>query len=412
MKARVPRPTKAHLAQLLFVAISTATFVGVLNRPILILGLLMAAWISSTLNSGNAQKPDLIDIGILLFYVSSILSTVLAYDIATSIPQLILRTIFILFYISLRSIDQPSHLVLLTINLGIALEGARSLITLVQRYAMWSSLGFSHLIDFRAIVSLNIPGVRTGNHYTIYIIAPILAIYALEYMSGLNKEEVFASKTSLTLALICVLLTFSRGLYIAVATGITVSLSRAIFRSHAQKLVRYFLIFIAAISITYSLHTWSPVLDAVVDTAIPAGRTSQVLSVHGRLNVLNVAVHAATSSGWIGFGPGNYALAVRHLRLAGSTNSPKHALNSFLEVTVEQGAFGLLAMFVTILGVLKMLHGTLRGGGLPLLGGYLALFLYGFTQSFVIADEATAIALSCFVSMTISASKACHQARS
>jgi len=143
-------------------------------------------------------------------------------------------------------------------------------------------------------------------------------------------------------------------------------------------------------------------MDAVIDVTLSNIRLSQKRSIHGRLSVNTTALHLIPQSGMFGAGVGNYALAIRRGGLDTPSMLTVHAFNTALEVTIEQGFVGLAILVVALVELTRILVKRLRTGpGYVLLGGATALLLYSLSQTYVIADQATAVLFALFCATVV-----------
>lgn len=338
---------------------------------------------------------SLLDFGLVLFYVSSCVSTALAYDISIALPQLQLRTSCLLLYLVLRSSGTSMPRLIAASGLGIIVHCIEALIAFSLSYREWCRLHFSTLVDFRSFVTLTLHGEKPGNYAAVFIIALTLAIYGVrEYAHESCVSRIICIAT-LGLSLVCILLSFSRALYASSVFCILASIW-GIAKSSPVKLRPMIVGLVVVLAIfPIALLCIRPVVDAVKDTMLIGTHLSQARSTNGRLSINKTALHLIPHVGLFGVGVSNYALEIRRQGLLSPSSLTAHAFNTSLEVSVEQGIFGLVALLVGLSGVTIILLRRFQSGrGHVLLGGCAALLLFSFSQSFIVADQATAALLA------------------
>ena len=331
----VPVPG-ARLMQIV-TAILSVLLLGVPLDPVVML--MLASTIAIVTAFGRVEsKVSFLDFGLLLFYASSCISTAFAYDVAVALPQLVLRSVCLLIYLAYRRDQGITDLVCALVSVRIVLHCAVSIAQFLPAYLQWRSLGFDSLVDFRASVVLTANGAKPGNYAATYILATSVAVHRI---ATSQRELVkFISFVAAISSIACMLLSFSRGLYLA----LVVLLIAAFFalRKSTVLSVR------SPVAIAYCLLVFGvaasvsrPIGSAIVDAALMASRPSQVASTSGRLTALHVGLALAAHTRFQGSGLYNYALALRHNHLTRAHLTGP--LDLILQVTVEQGYFGLLA---------------------------------------------------------------------
>jgi len=148
---------------------------------------------------------------------------------------------------------------------------------------------------------------------------------------------------SLTLAIVNVLVSFSRGAYLALSILVIWIVVHFIFVRQIRKSFKYlFLTFVLA-----SLAT-VPIFKYIVDSASIHGSVSQTRSVEGRLNIWSDALKISKVKPIIGIGAGNFALKYNSTRSCNATSIfTSRIANTPLQIYVERGIIGLvLYLFV------------------------------------------------------------------
>lgn len=344
--------------------------------------------------SASVRRFTNIDLAFLLFYVSSLLSTIFAYDIAVALPELGRRTLFLLLYLAFSLSRERFRDILIASVLGMSLRCLGALLVFSGHYQEWSALRFGSLSTFRSFVTLTFNGERPGNYAAIYIVSLALAILSAREGSFQKRAVLGVSLVAAGLSAICVLVSFSRSLYICSAICIALSALGGKMPSFIKK--RSVVIVTSCLLIAMMAVFWhSPILSAARETAAFQATLSQKRSAESRLFVTKAAFHLALKSGPAGAGLGNYALALRRAGMDSRQLLTTHPFNTALDVTIEQGIVGAVALVVLFISLASVTVRRFRTNeGKALFGGFFALSLYSMSQSFVITDQATAVLLA------------------
>lgn len=352
--------------------------------------------LSVACKSSIYDKPlTVLDLGLISFYISSITSTVFAYDIVTALPQLQLRTLFLLLYLAFRLLETTALDVVTASALGMSIHCVESLVEFCHSYREWRGLQFDSLVDFRSLVTLTLHGEKPGNYAAIYIAALALGIFGLRGGTRWKRTKTVICLVSIGLSAVCVLLSFSRSLYLSATLCIVLATWGAVkwadFRKKAIIVCFATVLLITVVGVTYV----RPVAIAISDTIHLGAQLSQRRSASGRLSINRTALHLVTQVSLFGAGLSNYALQVRRSGFTSPSLLTAHAFNTALEVTIEQGILGLATLIVILSGMTKIVIERFRTGqGKALLGACVALLVYSMTQTFVIADQPTALLLA------------------
>lgn len=277
-----------------------------------------------------------------------------------------------------------------------------SLVAFSRSYFEWRGLQFASLVDFRSSVTLTLHGERPGNYAAIYIASLVLGIYGLRQENNTARIKTVVCSISITLSAVCILLSFSRSLYICSIVCALLStwgaVNAALLRKRAVIAGLVAVLLVLAVAVLWI----RPIANAIGDTVLFGTRLSQERSTSGRLSIASIALHLATRAGLLGAGVSNYALEIRRRGLTSPSLLTAHAFNTALEVTTEQGIIGLAALVTICVGMITIIVRRFRTGhGKVLLGGYTGLLLYSMTQTFVIADQATATLLAVFCALAV-----------
>jgi hypothetical protein len=351
--------------------------------------------------STNTVHFTLLDFGLISFFLSSVISTAFAYDMMTALPQLQLRTLFLLLYLALRSSEIIPSEIVTAIGLGMILHCIEVLVVFARSYRQWKELQLVSLVDFRSVVTLTFHGEKPGNYAAIYIATLAIGIYGL----GRHKVQFTLSDAvcmvSLALSTVCIVLSFSRSLYISSALCLLLSLWGRVRMPVGRRTVCVVLLTTFCL-MTAGVLYFGPVIYAIRDTASLGSRVSQIRSVSGRLSIFKIALHLVGKVGVLGTGIGNYALEIRRSGLTSPSTLTAHAFNTPLEVGIEQGVLGLVTLAAIVGGMTTIIVEHFRTArGKAILGGFAALVLYSMSQTFVVADNATATLLAAFCAIAL-----------
>jgi hypothetical protein len=339
----------------------------------------------------------LLDFALIAFYVSSCASTVLAYDISTAIPQLQLRTLFLMAYLICRYSSKTMSNMIFASAIGMVIHCIESIVQFSIRYHRWSELHFSSLVDFRSYVTLATQGQKSANYAAIYLITIIMCIYGLIVAGNNSRATAYIYLTSVWMSVACVLLSFSRALYLSALICLLVPIWCLTKKFPTRSRPVIFSLAFLILAITATLLFAKPVISAVLDTVHLVARSSQIRSSIGRLSINLTASRLIYSSGLFGAGVGNYALEMRRHGLSSPSLLTAHAFNTTLEIAIEQGLCGLATLLLVLVAIAKGLMARLSTGpGKVLIGGTAALVVYSMSQTYVIADQVTALLLAVF----------------
>lgn len=346
----------------------------------------------------DRRTPVLLDIALVLLYASSCISTFFAYDTFTALPQFGLRTIFILLYLACRYFDAEIVTLVSAAGIGSIVYCLHALVLFFKSYRLWDKLNFTSLVDFRSIVTLTAPGIRPGNHNATYLIALSIGMYGLRKPASHFRLEGWISLVVVFLAMVCALLSFSRALYLSAFICLSVGAWGGLRKSSAgRKLLAAALGLVILAILSFKLFGAHFILEGMRDTILFGTRLSQERSTSGRLTIYRTALRLIGSNAWFGSGISNYALALRRQGLTTPSVLTAHPFNVLLEVTIEQGIVGATALILALAGSLKLVWQRIQTGeAKALIGGIMGLLLFSLSQTYFIADQATAVLLAVF----------------
>lgn len=246
-----------------------------------------------------------------------------------------------------------------------------------ERYQRWIALGFSDLIPFRHQVSTAIPVLHLGNPTGMYIAAPAYSLCVLYQVQKQSRPAVLGLSS---LPLFVSILTFSRGAYLALAMSLILGVSTLFTlgkKSRGLLLSALCIIsFISSATVSWRLGPF------IVHTLLMAKTSTQLRSLHGRIEILRELFLFALHSKPFGLGPGSLI----HIH---STLIPQ-AFNSLLQIWIQFGyvglgaaIYGIVMLFVTI----RRLATVSRSFALAILGFTAAIFVYNSFWSSLVLDE-------------------------
>lgn len=344
----------------------------------------------------------LFDIGLITFYFSSTLSAISANDIATSLPQLVLRTLFIILYFAFRISDLPVTILALASAVGAIVHCCEGLAAFVKSYYEWSNLHFSSLVDFRAFVTLTARGERPGNHAAIFVAALVMGIYGLrDYESEWRMPRVIFHAL-IALAGVCILLSLSRALYLCAAVCIVPALWSYWKSPTTSKRIVFIYLALCSVLLGTGVLFGRPIIRAIADTTFLTGHLSQERSIRGRLLVSRTVLKLISHIGVFGAGVSNYAIQLRRRGLTSPSLLTAHTFNLYLEVAVEQGMVGIAALGAIIAGwITAVFQRVEKSRRQAILCGGAALLMFGLSQTFIVADQGTAALLAALCAITV-----------
>ena len=168
------------------------------------------------------------------------------------------------------------------------------------------------------------------------------------------KQKTFLAKVGLFVILLAILLTFSRGAYIALFLT-SVILLTVLFLENRQQYGKYFLGGIVLLGLVFFATPIGP--------RVLSSWSQEDGSRTERLRLLNEAVGHVLERPLLGIGIGNYPILVKP---DAATREPIYVHNLYLDILVEQGFVGLLLFLSFVLGSLGKGFFTWRREGDPL----------------------------------------------
>jgi O-antigen ligase len=228
------------------------------------------------------------------------------------------------------------------------------------QYTKMLSIGFNDITGLKYIFTyLNPVNSPSGEWITILLILlPFPLIIFISYRNiGLERWLLLCPIFSI---LIASLLTFSRGMYLAlVAFSITGSLLLGIYR-----IIPFRTVMVFNLSITLSiclLALLTPLAKPVMDTIAIFKTTSQMRSIDGRKKLWAQSLNIIKEYPLFGVGSNNFAMHyVYHKDRDENTVFVGRSFNFFLQVLIEKGILGLIAYCTVLIAFFKTAHSRLK----------------------------------------------------
>lgn len=150
------------------------------------------------------------------------------------------------------------------------------------------------------------------------------------------------------LLVLAILLSFSRGAYMALGTYV---MAWVAFVQPKREKIRLLMISIIAVALTGIFF------QSELKTTLQMNRTrSQQQSTEGRLNAVTVAWNRFQERPWFGYGNGNYTFAVDGALYQDSTRAyTSYAPNLLIQLLIEKGIIGILLYLWLIVAICRMI---------------------------------------------------------
>ncbi len=305
------------------------------------------------------------NIFMLIYFVSSLLS----FDVKTSIPIALLLLCFMLYYYviinTIKTKKQIHTMIAIFTSIGLLI----SLYGLYQ-FVFGGSFASSSFVDkelFEDIttrVSGTFDNPNVLGEYLLLII-PVCASY-LFILKGFRKK--LFSFMSLGIVGVCLLLTYSRGCYLGVI------LEAVIFLLLIN--IRFILLFIAgAISIPFVLP------KSIINRFTSIGNTEDT-STSYRISIWKGTVSMIKDYWYRPIGQGTTSFNSIYPLYALNGVGAQHTHNLFLQIAVEASLFGLGAFVLTLFKIIQALFAGIKKVKDKAIKVYLIAFvsgIFGFT---------------------------------
>jgi O-antigen ligase len=355
--------------------------------------LLIALGISAFLllwNMESAPSLTLLDIAVFVFACTCCISTVFAEYRPAAINVLAICISASLLYYCVRYGLFRNAALLIAMGLLSIFYAAIGLIHFINVFDRWRALGFTRLVDFRLYIT-SIPGLfPNSNPSAFFICALAVSLVATRrWHPARNKFGwlfVFSSIGCFT----CLLLSFSRGTYLAL---VCLAVSYAFFEHERRNVMRALVVGICVlIAVTLSSGA---IAKAMLDTVKVRSTTSQQRSINGRLKIAYESAKLALRKPLVGAGLGNFPYALQTHSSYQQTNMVvAESYNLLLNTTVESGILGGGALLLIGAGICMRLYDIRRSRSNPFAAivgsACVALMLLSLFHSFLFSGRATA----------------------
>ena len=272
---------------------------------------------------------------------------------------LFLFLFYCLVRLHLRHDYQRTGIFLLLSLFGLCLSAA-AMLSFYSYYTFLKSLGFDDLTSFRPYFYFQQPpGIPVGEWITIFLMLLPFPILLFIRFADTAQAKVWTLLCPTVVLLLTSAVTFSRGLYIAIAAffvfatllfwlhGLTTSLKRFVRFSALA-----FLLLIIVVLVT-------PLRAPVLTTAAIFKTTSQVRSFEGRTALWKTSWEIVKAHPLLGVGAFNFPMQYAAYKKEDSVYVGR-TFNIFLQLLAEKGLVGLLAYCLLFFNFFKVLHGKIR----------------------------------------------------
>lgn len=353
----------------------------------------------------RSHAVNLLDVSVLFLALSEIVSVLGATYQANSLPRVGEALSLLLFFYLIRfglKRDYQRAILFSSLSLLAFCVSFGAVFMFFMQLGRLEALGFADPTDFRHTFSLfNPTGAPVGDWMTIFItLLPFPLITFLRFKS-LGLERWLLLLPFLT-TLAAALVTFSRGVYVAVAVfGVTASALFWVYKVAPWKRILFFnLGVLLVLSLALSLTS---LLRPALTTLALFNTTSQVRSFDGRLGVWKQSAGIIRDHPWLGVGPNNFAMQyVSHKSPDAEAVFVGRAFNSFLQILIERGVLGLTAHLLLLVAFLNVARARCRAAGaatyrkaVPLLfvATYAAVVVRELSYSSMLTNQGVAVLL-------------------
>lgn len=323
-------------------------------------------------------KISVTDIFVTAFAVLVVSGGVISVDAVSSIPKMLVFTVFLLTYFVVKNLFRSEKLIMRCIQSITASAVVVSLIGIFQYFfgsvsTKWLDTSMFADIKGRAVSTFENPNVL-GEF--LIIAAPI--IFAMVIFTSVPRKK-FAFFMSFLVCSACLIFTWSRGAWLGFAAAAIIFI---IMSSHRS--LSYFIISIPAIALLALL-----IMDtSVAGRAMSIGNTSDSSTLY-RLNIWLGSLKMLSEKWFYGIGIGTEAFSSVYPRYsyAGVEVAP-HTHSLYLQITAETGIFSLLIFIAFIFMMSSMVFSYMKRSSnrkhkiltLGILCGIFAFLVQGMTD--------------------------------
>ncbi len=337
-----------------------------------------ASYLFKCIRRKRVAKFTFIDIFVAGFAVLMVSGGFISVDMASSIPKMLVYTLFLLTYFVVKNLIRSEKLLHRCFDALVASAFFVSVIGIAQYFfgnvsTKWLDTSMFADIRGRAVSTLQNPNVL--GEYLILLIPVIFTMM----LFGRSANKRFFRFVTLIVSLACLIFTWSRGAWLGFAVGVILFI---IFSSHRS--FAGFIILIPALLAGLVLLGGT----ALAGRALSIGSTSDSSTMY-RVNIWQ-GVLGMLSDVWhygIGIGEGAFGVVYPQYSLSGVEVAP-HSHSLFLQIIGETGIFSLLLMAAIILCITSMVLHYIRHSAfirqkllcLAALCGFIAFTVQGLTD--------------------------------
>jgi O-antigen ligase len=256
---------------------------------------------------------------------------------------------------------QRTGLFLLLSLFGLCLSAA-AMFSFYRYYSLLSSVGFEDPTTFRSYFYFQQPpNVSVGEWITIFLmLLPFPVLLSIRFVDTMSARG-WALLFSAVALLLTSVVTFSRGLYFAIAAYFV--FTALLFWLYRLPLLGRFVRFSAlAFLLLILVVLVTPLRAPVMTTASMFKTTSQVRSFEGRTAVWKASWEIVKAHPFLGIGAFNFPIQYAAYKKEDSVYVSR-TLNIFLQLAAEKGVVGLLAYCLLFFSFFKVSHDNIRHVG-------------------------------------------------
>ncbi|MCQ2974180.1 MAG: O-antigen ligase family protein [Bacteroidales bacterium] len=205
----------------------------------------------------------------------------------------------------------------------------------ISHQTTFTEFGYNELTNFKLIYS---PLFMHCNNFATLMLC-FLPLILISIIFENHKKIKIWYITNFVLSIFCIITTYSRGVYLALVVFLMlIILTTAIFnKSQAKNILIYIIL---ALGFSFAIVITNSTMRNSVATTFAFNKTeSQKRSFDSRLNKLNLY---SEDFSWFGCGSGNFAIKNLNNLTNYDTMVSVSSTNSFLQLYVERGLFGLI----------------------------------------------------------------------
>ncbi|MFT7159747.1 MAG: tetratricopeptide (TPR) repeat protein/O-antigen ligase [Bacteroidia bacterium] len=289
------------------------------------------------------------DIALILIVVAEFAVFISSSYQSNTFPFLLRIFVILLLYLSYQILSvNPNFNTIINASISLygVMLGIGTLFFFLVFHFNITYEGFEDITNFR---SLYHPFGSLSNDWTAILLAflPFVLISVFKYLKHEYLRFVFIPG----FFIICfgIILSFSRGAYLALATFLTSAFFLLFcFRIFSNKNLLIYLFSTLIIFLALTLSVSHPVKTTLQGTKT----TSQVRSIEGRLSTWKTSLTMSSESPLLGIGSGNFAL--KYVKAKSNSEDvyfTGRVSNTMLQLFIEKGVIGLLAYALLILVV-------------------------------------------------------------